>query len=217
MQIIWYGQACFQITALPQKNNQVKIVIDPFSEEVGLKVPKLDSDILMITHYHYDHNNLKAVGGNPFIIEGPGEYEIREVFINGIHSWHDSKNGADRGSNTIYTIEAEEMKICHLGDLGQSELSSEQLERIGNVDILMIPVGGTYTIDAKSALKVMSQIEPKIIIPMHYSLPKLKIKLDGVDKFLKELGVKQLSPLPKLSIRKKDLQEEEAKVIVLSP
>jgi L-ascorbate metabolism protein UlaG (beta-lactamase superfamily) len=217
MQIIWRGQSCFQVVSSPVKNGQVKIIIDPYSEEIGLKFPKSDADIVLSTHNHYDHNNIKAVSGNPFIIDGPGEYEVKGVFVQGIHSWHDEKQGSERGANTIYTIEVEDLKLCHLGDLGQTELTSEQLEKIGDVDVLMIPVGGFYTIDAKGALKILSQIEPKIIIPMHYALPKLRVKLDGVDKFLKAVGVKSLEPQAKLSIRKKDISEDEAKIIVLSP
>lgn len=217
MQIKWYGQSCFQINAVVSKNNQIKIVIDPFSPEIGLKVPSLEADLVLCTHNHYDHNNVKIVKGDPFLIDGPGEYEIKGVFIQGINSWHDNKQGEERGNNTIYIIEAEDLKICHMGDFGQDELNESQLEQIGEVDILMVPVGGTYTIDAKGALKVSSQIEPKIIIPMHYYLPKLKVKIDSVDKFLKAVGVGSLQPQDKLVVKKKDLSEEEAKIILLSP
>lgn len=217
MNIIWKGQSCFQIFTNQGKNNLVSIAIDPFSNDIGLRVPKLQADILLITHDHHDHNNIKAVSGQPFIINGPGEYDIKEVFIQGFPAFHDDSQGAKKGKITIYTIEAEEIRLCHLGDFGQKELSSDQLEEIGEVDILMIPVGGTYTIDAKEAIKIMSQIEPKITIPIHYKVPKLKVKLDGVDKFLKALGIKSLEPLPKLSIKRKDISQEEAKIIVLKP
>jgi len=217
MNIIWYGQACFQITALSSKNSQVLIVIDPFDETVGLRVPKLEADILLTSHDHPDHNNVKVISGSPFLISGPGEYEIKGVYIQGIPACKDDKGGKKLSQNIIYTIEAEEMRLCHLGDLGQKELTPEQLEKIGEVDILMIPVGGVYTISAKDALRIMSQIEPKIIIPMHYQIPKLKFKLDGLDKFLKILNIKSIEPLLKLSIKKKDLSEEEAKIIVLKP
>jgi len=215
MQIIWHGQSLFEIITTPQKNSQLRIVVDPFDETIGLKIPKLEADILLITHSHRDHNNVKAVSGKPFLIEGPGEYEIRGVFIQGIQSWHDDKQGLERGGNTIYLIESEEINICHLGNLGQKELTSEQLEKIGEIDILMIPVGGIVTIDGKEAVKIISQIEPKIIIPMHYSLPHLKSKLEGVDKFLKAANSKKIEPLAKLSIKKKDISEEEAKIIIL--
>jgi L-ascorbate metabolism protein UlaG (beta-lactamase superfamily) len=231
MQIIWKGQSLFQIITKPDKNSQLSIVIDPFNEGIGLKVPKLEANILLITHRHQDHNNIKAVSGNPFLIEGPGEYEVKGIYIEGIPSWHNSKEGKERlqpslhpptkggplGENTIYTIEAEEMRLCHLGDLGQRELTEDQLNKVGDVDILMIPVGGVYTISAKEAIKIMAQIEPKIIIPMHYQIPKLTLKLEGLDKFLKPLGIKSIETLPKLSIKKRDLSPEEAKIIVLKP
>jgi len=217
MTIIWYGQSLFELTTSRGKNNQVNIVIDPFSQEVGLRVPKLEADIVLSTHGHYDHNNVKAVGGDYFLIEGPGEYEIREIFIQGIPAFHDDLQGKERGRMTIFTIEAEELRLCHLGDLGQKELTPDQLEKIGEIDILMIPVGGNYTISGKEAVKIMSQIEPKIIIPMHYALPKLKVKLEDVDKFLKIMGIKKIEPVNKLTIKKKELAEEEAKIIVLKP
>lgn len=216
MQIFWHGQSLFEILTIPKKNSQIKIVIDPFDESLGLKIPKLEADILLITHQHFDHNNKKIVKGNFFLIEGPGEYEIKNIFIQGIPSFHDNLKGKERGENTIYTIESEEIKICHLGDLGQKELTKEQLEKIGQVDILMIPIGGNYTISSKEALKIMSQIEPKITIPMHYFLPKMKVKLEGIEKFFKILGIKNLEPIKKLSIKKKDLSPEEAKIVILS-
>jgi L-ascorbate metabolism protein UlaG (beta-lactamase superfamily) len=217
MQIVWKGQSCFQILTNQGKNNFLSIVIDPFDESVGLKPPILEANILLITHPHPDHHNIKIVKGDPFLIEGPGEYEIKNIFIEGIHSWHDEKSGKERGENTIYTIEAEDLRICHLGDLGQKELTEEQLEKIGQIDILMIPVGGVYTISAKEAIKIMTQIEPKITIPMHYSIPHLKIKLDPVDKFFKILGIKKVEPIKKLTIKKKDILPEEAKIVILTP
>ena len=219
MQIIWHGQSCFQIEARHNKSEQTLILIDPFSEEIGLRLPKLRADILLVTHLHHDHNNIKGVEGEPFLIQGPGEYEVKKVFVQGISSWHDDKLGRERGPNTIYTIEAEDLKLCHLGDLGQKELTPEQLEAIGDVDILMIPIGGVYTISAKEGIRVMSQIESRIIIPMHYQIPKLKTetKLDGLDKFLKAMGIRSLEPINKLSIKSKDISPEEAKIVVLTP
>jgi len=217
MTIQWYGQSCFQIIASRNRGEQVSIVIDPFSEEIGLKLPKLEADILLISHRHHDHNNIKGVAGNYFLIEEPGEYDVKNVILQGISSYHDNSQGKEKGENIIYTIGVEDLKICHLGDLGQKELTGEQLEKIGEVDILMIPVGGTYTVSDKEASKIMSQLEPRITIPMHYALPKLKVKLDSLDKFLKNFGIKNLEPLKKLSVKKKDLSSEEAKIIILKP
>lgn len=218
MNINWYGQSCFQISSNQGKNNHVSTLIDPFEESIGLRLPrKLEADVVLITHNHFDHNNVKAVSGQPFIASCPGEYDIKGIFIQGIPAFHDNVQGKERGRTTIYTIEAEEIKLCHLGDLGQKELTAEQLDKIGDVDILMIPIGGFFTIDAQEAVKIMAQIEPKIIIPMHYRIPNLNIKLDGLDKFLKIVGVKKIEPLPKLSIKAKDLPKEEVKIIVLQP
>jgi L-ascorbate metabolism protein UlaG (beta-lactamase superfamily) len=215
MQIIWKGQSCFQIITSRDKNNQVTLVVDPFGESIGLRVPKLEADVLLITHDHPDHNNVKAVSNNPFLIQGPGEYEIKGVSIQGIPAFHDSASGKEKGQITMYTIESEGLRVCHLGDLGQKELTDEQVEKIGNVDILLIPTGGVYTISAKEATGVISQIEPRIVIPMHYHIPKLKIKLDGLDKFLKTMGVKSPEVLNKLSIKKKDIVEEKTEVVIL--
>jgi len=128
-------------------------VIDPYDEKIGLKLPNLSADIVLVTHNHSDHNNVAGVKGTPFVIDGPGEYEVKEVFINGISSFHDDKEGKERGLNTIYVIEAEDLRFCHLGDLGQKQLTDEQLEKIDGIDVLMIPVGGEYTIDSSSAQK----------------------------------------------------------------
>jgi len=215
MQIFWHGHSLFQIIVSKNKNSQIKIVIDPFDKSIGLKVPRLEADILLVTHQHHDHNNVKAIAGNPFVIEGAGEYEVKNVFIQGVPSFHDNVEGKERGGNIIYVIDAEGIKICHLGDFGQKELSEEQLEKIGDIDILMIPVGGNYTISAEEANKIMSQIEPKITIPMHYQLPKSKIKLSPLSEFLKAFGIKNLEPEKKLLLKKKDLLGDEAKIIVL--
>lgn len=217
MKITWAGQACFQISTSNGKDNLVNIVIDPFGD-IGLKEPRFEADVLLVTHEHEDHNNTKSVKGSPFLINGPGEYEVKGVFIQGIDSFHDDKEGKERGKNTIYTIEAENIKFCHLGDFGQKQLTDEQLEKIGTVDILMIPVGGTYTIDSSDTTKIIGQIEPKIVIPMHYELPNLKFKLDNVSKFLKAMGKNSIEPQDKLTIKASILpKERETEIVVLKP
>ena len=216
MHIIWHGQSCFQMIIGSSKGEPVSILIDPFPAAIGLRAPSLSADLLLISHEHQDHNNRKAVRGTSFLIEGPGEYEIKGIFVQGISSFHDAQEGKERGLNTIYAIEAEGLRICHLGDLGQKALTDEQLEKIGDVDILMVPVGGVYTISAKEAAQVISQVEPRLEIPMHYQILGLKIKLDGVDKFLKEMGRKQEEAEQKLVVKKQDLPEE-MKVVVLKP
>jgi len=214
--ITWAGQSCFQISVTASKDNSSDIVIDPFDEKIGLKMPNFNADVLLVSHNHHDHNNIKGVKGSPFLIDNPGEYEKNGVFVQGIDSFHDDVGGKERGRNTIYVIEAEDMRFCHLGDFGQKELTDEQLEKIGHVDILMIPVGGTYTISSSEALKVIGQIEPKMVIPMHYALPKLKVELDGVDKFLKAMGKNSIEPQDKFTIKASLLPKEgETQIVVL--
>lgn len=209
MYISWFGQSCFKI-----QGKEVTIVTDPYDAGIGFKLPRMMADILTVSHDHYDHNNVAAISGSPFIINSPGEYEVKKVFIYGISSWHDNKQGAERGPNTIYLIEFEELKIVHLGDLG-GPLTDDQLEKLEGVDILMIPVGGVFTIDAKQAAEVISQVEPRIVIPMHYRISGLKVKLDNLDKFAKEMGIKEGEPEEKFRINKKDLPQEETKVVIL--
>lgn len=209
MYITWLGQSCFKI-----QGKEVTIATDPYDPATGLKLSRMTADIVTVSHDHYDHNYVAAISGNPFVINTPGEYEVKRVFIYGIPSWHDNKEGEERGANTIFLFEFEELKIAHLGDLGHS-LSDEQLEKLEAVDILMIPVGGVYTLSAKEAAHVISQIEPRVVIPMHYKIPGLKVNIDGLDKFSKEMGAKKAEPLDKLRITKKDLPAEETRIIIL--
>src|SRR3989338_338919 len=213
--ITWAGQACFEISVSNCKDHSATIAIDPFDEKIGLKVPSFSADILLVTHSHPDHNNTGAIKGSPFLIQNPGEYEVKGGFVQGIASFHDDVGGKERGQNTIYTIEAEDIRFCHLGDFGQKQLTDEQLDLIGRVDVLMIPVGGIFTIDGHEAAKVIGQIEPKIVVPMHYSLPKLKVGLDGVDTFLKAMGKNNGQPQDKLVIKYSALPKEGAMEIIV--
>lgn len=209
MTINWFGQSCFRIEA-----KEGSILIDPFSKEIGLKPPKIKDDIVLVSHDHDDHNNVGELSPEAFLINTPGEYEKKGIAIRGIFSYHDKTEGKERGLNTIYVIKAEDMTICHLGDLGQEKLDEKQVEEIGDIDILLVPVGGNYTINYKEAIGIISQIEPKIIIPMHYKIKDLKIDLDGSEKFVKELG---LTPekVDKYKIAKKLLPLEEMKLVML--
>jgi L-ascorbate metabolism protein UlaG (beta-lactamase superfamily) len=218
MLISWHGQSFFEIIVnYNTKKEKVSLAIDPFNEKSGLKTPKVEAQILLITHPHPGHSNVKTIKGEPFIIREPGEYETKGVFVRAISSFHDDKEGKERGENIIYKIIVEDLKLCHLGDFGQKELSERQLDQIGAVDILMIPVGGGFTIDAKRAAGIVSQIEPKIVIPMHYKIPNLKLNIDGVDKFLKVMGAEKTEKKDKLKITKGELTGEETEIVVLTP
>lgn len=210
MDIYWYGQACFKL-----KGKEASVIIDPFDPEIGLKLPKdLESDVALITHSHKDHNNAAALTGDPKVFSGPGEYEVKGIIITGISSFHDESEGSERGLNTIYHILIDGLNIVHLGDLGQSKLSEEQIQVISQTDILLIPVGSVYTISSKEVASIVSQLEPKIIIPMHYKLPELIAPLEPVDNFLKEMGAEGSVAQPKLTITKDKLPEETQVVLL---
>lgn len=213
MIITWYGQACFKL-----QSGDKTLILDPFDKSVGLTPPSIQADILLISHGHPDHNNASSIKGEYFLVDSPGEYEVKGIKIRGISSFHDNEQGSKRGLNTMYFIEIEGMRIFHMGDFGEDRLEDRQLEELEKVDILMIPVGGTSTIDAKTAASVINQIEPKIVIPMHYKIPRLLTPdLAGVDKFMEEFGGEDVVPQDKLVIKQKDFAdaEEKAKVVLL--
>ena len=171
--------------------------------------------MVLVTHDHADHNNITAVSGDPFVVDGAGEYEKQDVQVIGIGSYHDDKQGTERGMNTIYKISIESLCVVHLGDLGQTELTSEQVERIGEVDVLLIPVGGVYTIDGKDAIGVVNQIQPSVVIPMHYKVESLKIPLNTNHDFLAEMGAKDVEPQDKFTLKKRSATEEDARTEIV--
>lgn len=214
MIITYLGHSCFKIQDKAGSEG-VTVVTDPFDKNVGLKVPNFEADIVTVSHKHNDHSNINALRGNPFVIDSAGEYEAKGVAINGIESYHDAKDGVERGKNIIYRIDIDNVSVAHLGDLGH-ELDAKQLERLEGTDVLLIPVGGKYTIDAKKAIEVIKQIEPRIVIPMHYKVKGSKINdIDEVDKFIKESGMAPTNE-EKLKVSKKDLPQEDTELVILS-
>lgn len=211
MNIIWYGQSCFRI-----ETKEASLLVDPFSKDIGLKPPRLNDNIIAVTHDHYDHANLEGADQQALIIRGPGEYEKFGIYVHGIRSFHDDKDGTERGLNTIFMIRAEEMILCHLGDFGQKAFTDEQLSQMGNkdIDILFIPVGGKYTIGAKEAVEIIKELEPKIIIPMHYKVPGLNIDIANASDFIKELGLK-FEEVETFKINKKNLPIDDTKLIIM--
>jgi len=216
MNITSLGHSCFEIE---DKLNGVSVtlVTDPYDKETGLRLPKTRADIVTISHDHHDHNYAEAILGvdekTPFIINRPGEYEFRGVFATGIGCYHDKEEGIKMGKSTMFKIDFGETCLLHCGDLATA-LSENQIEKIGEVDVLFIPVGGKYTLDAKEAAEVVRQIEPRIVIPMHYKVPGLNIDIAGVDAFCKEMGSTG-EKMSKFKFQKKDLPAEETKLIIL--
>ncbi len=213
MDITYLGQSSFKI-----KTKSATVVTDPFdSKFLGIKFPSTEGDIVTISHDHGDHNNSEVVSNSKKVITGPGEYEVMGVSIIGIGTFHDGAKGEERGKNTIYIIEAEGLRIAHLGDLGH-DLDTHILDQIGAIDILLVPVGGHYTINSKEASSVVSKIDPYYIIPMHYKVdgmrPDISANLEPVDNFLKETGL-PVENLPKFSLKKDEIGEDQNEKIVV--
>ncbi len=211
MEISWLGHSCFQL-----RGKNVTLITDPFSPQPGHSLGKVSASIVTVSHNHPGHNYVMGVGGNPRVVRGPGEYEISDVLITGVASYHDSKRGQERGRNTIYVIHMDDLVICHLGDLGHT-LQEEQLEEVADADILLIPIGGQNTINAAQAAEVISQVEPHIAIPMHYhpSASKgVRDSLSPLDKFCREMGVEMMNTQSKLIVTRSTLPAETQVVIL---
>ncbi|MBI2099282.1 MBL fold metallo-hydrolase [Candidatus Uhrbacteria bacterium] len=219
MVITWLGLSCFKIQAKTGDKEAV-ILTDPFDNSAGIRLPRsIAADLVTVSHKHGLHSNAADVAPlgdrkKPFILDIPGEYEIGNVFVYGISSVHDDKEGKARGKNIIYRIEAEGISLVHLGDLGR-ELTQAEMEKLENVDILLIPAGGSTALPIKKMVEVVAALEPRVVIPMHYKLPDVKLPLEPLDKFLRELGAGKQEPQSKLKISKKDLPSEDMKVVVL--
>lgn len=215
MEIKYIGHSSFFI-----KTKTAKIVTDPFDPQMtGLKFPKIEADVVTVSHGHADHSYVEGIKEQLLVIDWPGEFEKNEVRITGYPSFHDNKQGAQRGPNTMYKFEAENISLLHCGDLGHL-LDDTTIETIGGVDILLIPTGGFYTINAEEAVKVIQEIEPSIVIPMHYNRPEMNQaqfgQLQDLNIFLKVMGADGTVPIEKLSIKKEELVAEDLKVVVLS-
>jgi L-ascorbate metabolism protein UlaG (beta-lactamase superfamily) len=215
MEISWLGHSCFQL-----RGKNVTLITDPFSpqqtssQEDTPPLGKVSASIITVSHNHPGHNNITGVGGSPRIVRGPGEYEISDVLITGVASYHDNKRGREYGRNTIYIIHMDNLVICHLGDLGHLP-QEEQMEAVADADVLLIPIAGEHTINATQAAEIISQIEPRIVIPMHYH-PTINEELNPLDKFCREMGIETMNTQPKLTVTHANLPTE-MQVVVLTP
>jgi L-ascorbate metabolism protein UlaG (beta-lactamase superfamily) len=216
MNIIWHGLSCFSLKE-QGRDREVTLVTDPFSPEDGRKLPRnLAADIVTVSHDHPRHNNIAAVGGDPFVIAGPGEYEVKDAFVTGVGTFHDLVEGKEKGVNTIFYVNIDGLHILHLGDL-KHPLEEKHMGDLHEIDVLFVPVGGGDVLNAKQAAEVVSQIEPRVIIPMHYRMNGFATKSDSVDAFLKAMGAGKIEPVAKIKITDKDLPQEETRIIVFEP
>ena len=207
MEITWLGHSCFKM-----KGKEATLITDPYGESVGYPMSNPGANIVTLSHRHPGHSNADGIGDSPRVVSGPGEYEIAGVFIIGMATFHDSQQGKERGKNIIYLIEMDDIRMCHLGDIGHV-LSPQQVGELGAVEILLVPVGGVSTINSKVAAEVVRLINPKIILPMHYRTEVINW-LDPVDDFLTEMGQKQAMLQKKLVVTRSNLPPE-SKVTLL--
>lgn len=207
MDLTWLGHSCFRL-----RGKNAVAVTDPYPPSLGPRLAKLEADLVTVSHAHPNHSNVQAVKGH--VIDSPGEYEVKGVTVNGLPTYHDGTGGEERGRNTVFLIEVDDVRVCHLGDLGH-KLDDAALDVIGTVDVLLVPVGGGNSLDAAGAAEVVRQIEPRVVVPMHYALPAVKKELDGVDRFLKEMGAPGTEPIQRLSISATAGDTETTKVVVL--
>lgn len=199
MEINWLGHSCFRL-----KGSRATVITDPYSPDLGYSMGKVTANVVTVSHPHPGHSYTVDIGGEPKAVTGPGEYEISGVLIIGMPSYHDEDRGEKKGKNTIYLLEIDEVSICHLGDLGHG-LSTTQAEELEDIDVLLIPIGGTSTIDASQAAEIVRQLEPKIVIPMHYKTDSISRQLAPVENFLNEMGIKDIEPQAKLNVTKSNL------------
>ena len=203
LQIRWHGHSCFEIT------NEVTLVTDPHDgKSIGIHAPSVTGDIILVSHDHYDHNSVKSVEKEGAkIITDTRKRNISNVEIKGIESFHDECCGKKRGSNIIYKFTMEDITFCHMGDLGH-DLDEDTVQKIGDVDILFIPIGGTFTLDAKQAWKIIKKMKPRIAVPMHYKIGGLSLPITGIEPFLEESNYEILKVGNEIDIEKEDLSEE---------
>ncbi|MEK7595744.1 MAG: MBL fold metallo-hydrolase [Patescibacteria group bacterium] len=217
MEISFAGHSCFKV-----KGKTSSIVFDPYSSEIGYKLPKLEADVVCVSHNHFDHNFVEGVKGSdgsvPFVINAPGEYDLKGVYVRGFKSFHDDKEGKERGLNTIYYVEVDGIFMLHLGDLGHV-LPDDIVSELEVVDVLFVPIGGIYTIGTEEVDEIISQLEPSIVVPMHFRTEKLLVpkasEMNPLEKFTNEWGSDGVKKVDKLKIFQKSDLPEETQIVVI--
>jgi L-ascorbate metabolism protein UlaG (beta-lactamase superfamily) len=217
MQIIWHGLSCFEIET-KTVNGTATLVIDPYNGTTGLRFPRaIEADIVLSSHNEEDANNVGAINGQPFVIDTPGEFEVRDVFVFGLATTVErssKEKGSSSTDNILFRVEAEQMRVAHLGAINRA-LTDAELAQLENIDLLMIPVGGGRVMSSKIATEVITQIEPRVVIPMTHALPGMKETLDTVEKFCKELGSCRRETVNKYKVTRKDLPEDDMLIVTL--
>lgn len=210
MEITWLGHSCFRL-----KGKEASVITDPYADSVGMSLGKVSASLVTVSNNHPHHNNVAAVADAVRVIRGPGEYEVAHVLVTGIPTYHDAAKGAHLGKNVVYLIEMDDVRVCHLGDLGHTLLSKET-SSLGGIDVLLVPVGGVCTIDASTAAEVIGALEPKLVVPMHYQTSTSKVNLEPLDRFLKAMGLSNVQAQTRLSVSASNVPQQ-TQVVVLQP
>lgn len=210
MEITWLGHACFRL-----RGKEGTILTDPYGPGLGLNLGKPTADVVTVSHPSENHAHVAAVQGNPKIIDGPGEYEVHGLAITGIQTQRFDESGKPIGINTAYLYEMDDLVICHLGDLSR-KLTESEAEAMPGIDVLLVPVGGLSTLNASQAAEVISQLEPRLVVPMHFKTEGTKLELEPVDRFLREMGAAGVQPQPRLNVTRSSLPEA-VQVVLLEP
>ncbi len=206
VEITWLGHSCFRL-----RDRAATAVTDPYGKDMGLILPRVRADIVTVSHDADDHNFIKGVKGDFQVLSGPGEYEVSTVFVTGLELRGDRKAKKDAAlplRNTVFLFEFDDLTVCHLGDLDLVPTQAQVEEALGEVDVLLIPVGGGDSLNASQASEVVSLLEPHIVVPMHYKVPGVESKLDPVSKFLKEMGLDKVQPQEALKVSRGGLPDE---------
>jgi L-ascorbate metabolism protein UlaG (beta-lactamase superfamily) len=211
VEVVWYGQTCFRLVG----QNSISVVTDPYPPDTGLSLPRLQADVVTVSHHNTCCDHLAAVQGPFKLFDGPGEYEISGVFITGISTFADRKQGRVRGLNTVFAFDFDGTTICHLGRLGHVPTQS-QVRNLGSVNVLLVPVGGGGSLASTQASQVIGLFEPDVVVPMQYRLPDLQEDLDSADHFLKDMGMETVEEQKVLTVSESaDL--EETRIALLEP
>ena len=210
MELTWLGHACFRL-----RGRDLTVLTDPFDSKLGLTLGKVSADVVTVSHDEPNHNAVGAVAGAPRVVAGPGEYELAGVMITGVATPRPPDQSRDVPRNTAYLLELDDVTVCHLGDLA-APLGSDQVAVVKDADVLLVPVGGHCTIDGAQAAEIVAQVEPKLVVPMHFLTQGMRLELDPVDRFCREIGAAELTPQPRLNITRSSLPDQLT-VVLLEP
>jgi L-ascorbate metabolism protein UlaG (beta-lactamase superfamily) len=209
MEITWLGHSCFRLRA-----NDAMLMTDPFPASLGLRPDNRPATVVTVSNTHPNHSNWQGVPGEPKVFSSPGEYEYSGISVRGVMTPLSAGTAQER-RNVAYSIGLDNVNVCHLGDIAEP-LTLRQIDELSPMDVLLVPTGGGCTLELEWALQMLQDLSPKIVVPMHYNIPNVSLPLEGVDTFLRLMGISDVQPQPRLSVTASNLPQD-MRVVVLSP